>query len=106
MVFSAISSSRVSSFEVDDDTENLVSIEREKKYDCMLRCAILIQLNLEVEGKWNEEKNRTAKWNSSLSHSQHSYFGTLRGMGGWGGALVVKVCINFASSLWRMQRLV
>ena len=85
MVFSAISSSRVSSFEVDDDTENLVSIGREKKYDCMLRCAILIQLNLEVEGKWNEEKiaqlNGTVRY---LTVSTHTLGHSFEGDGGGG----------------------
>ena len=54
MVFSGISSSRVSLFEVDSDTDDLVSTGREKIYDCMLRCSILIQLDL--EGKWNGGK--------------------------------------------------
>ena len=39
--------SRVSLFEAEDDTDDLVGAGREETHDCMLRCATGIQLDQE-----------------------------------------------------------
>ena len=89
MVFSAIS--RVSSFEVDDDTlivdtDHSVCAGREK--NCMLCCGTLIIWILNEGETYSKSDLSKQKWNSVslISCSQHSDFGTCPSEEEGGGA--------------------
>ena len=86
MVFSAIS--MVSSFEADDDTNDLGGEEKMYALSCLIDA---VRSKADWEKLYSTADLSSQKWNGLVCCSQHSYYGTFSFEDAGGRVLAVKV---------------